>query len=78
MPGGFCSHCMDEPCSCSKDELGMYRLEDPAFHRVVVCGITICKQTEGRVWIDDNGSDASSFCEKAFATHVKEFYDKHF
>jgi hypothetical protein len=61
-----------------KEQLGMYRVNDPTYPQVKAGIFTICKQGEGTVWIQCDDGEGVEFSEAAFEKAVAELYSREF
>ncbi len=63
----------------TEETLGMYALADnPPCPSVKAGDYTICRQADGRIWIQRGDGEGGEFSEAAFAEAVAAFYNEHF
>ena len=59
-------------------EAGMYAVFENMEGNVVIGKYTMCKQSEGKIWIQENDGDGGEFCEKEIEKLIENFYNKNF
>lgn len=67
-----------QSCTQSESLAGMYRLDDPTFHRVEVGKYRICSQREGKIWIERIGEEASEFDVALVEAAIEAMFDANF
>jgi len=60
------------------EELGMYAMHDMKPGTLKVGPYTLCRQSEGKIWIQMEDGEGGEFSEGALMDAIKIFYDEHF
>lgn len=55
-------------------KVGMYG-ETP---RIKIKDLTICRQGDNSVWIEEDGGEGGEFNDELFCPVLRKFYDEHF
>jgi len=60
------------------EELGMYAMPDMKPGIVKVGEYTLCRQSEGKIWIQHDDAEGGEFTESLLAEVIEKFYKEHF
>lgn len=61
------------------NELGMYALAgNPPCASVQIGDFTLCRQSEGKIWIQRGDGEGGEFSENKLAEFIAKYYDENF
>ena len=60
------------------EQAGMYSVFENMEGNVVIGKYTLCKQSEGRIWIQERDGDGGEFSEKDLEEVIESYYKKNF
>jgi hypothetical protein len=60
------------------EELGMYAMHDMKPGTVRIGDFVLCKQSEGKIWIQHDSGEGGEFSEDSLHASLKKHYDEHF
>lgn len=59
-------------------QAGMYSVFENVEGNVTIGKYTLCKQSKGEIWIQEDCGDGGAFCEKQLEKLIEGFYNKNF